>query len=66
MPITNSTPAIKLENGLKIGVHGGLKYAKPGGNPVMGSVVAPPLVNGVPQTQLPYPPQNSYLCNAIR
>jgi len=64
------TPPATPENGLKVSGHGNLKYAKPGGNPV-----APPaatvngtarLVNNVPQTQLPHPPQDSYLCNAIR
>lgn len=68
-PVVNPAPIpdVKPENGLKVGIHGGLKYAKPGGNPATGSVVVPPpLVNGVPQTTLPYPPNNSYLCNAIR
>ena len=67
-PVVNPTPtpAIKPEIGVK---HDKLKYAKPGGNP---SVPAASdynmgrLVNNVPQSVMPHPPQDSYLCNAVR
>ena len=48
------------------------KYAKPAdvqalGNPPKPSPITIPTVNGVPQTQLPYPPLTQpYLSNAIR
>ena len=45
-----------------------LKSARPagkGGNPIA-PAAAPHTVNAVPQTKLPQPPQDLYLCNAIR
>jgi hypothetical protein len=47
----------------------GLKYAKPGGNPPSPTALdynSNRLVNNVPQSVMPHPPQDSYLCNAIR
>jgi hypothetical protein len=69
-PTPTPVPAVKPENELKVGVHGGLKYAKPGGDPLVPPAATTNgtarLVNSVPQTVLPHPPQDSYLCNAIR
>jgi hypothetical protein len=68
-PYVAQTPLAPPQNGLKVGGHGNLKYAKPGGNPAVpasSDYTSGRMVNSVPQTQLPHPPQDSYLSNAIR
>lgn len=62
-PVTK--PEVKLGGHLKLSPEAPLVATTPGDPPPPPAITVPE-INGVPQTQLPYPAKNSYLSNAIR
>jgi hypothetical protein len=69
MPIVNpeivTNPVEKLGGKFKLSPEAPTVATTPGDPPPPPAITVPE-INGVPQTQLPYPAKNSYLSNAIR